>query len=408
MEKRLTPTLIKGLTKPGDYPDGGGLYLQIIDGVNGGLRRSWLYRYKSRVTRKERCMGLGPLARINLVEARNRRDAARATVEDGGDPLIDKASKREAEAVKTFDQCASAYVNANKATWSGSHHRQFINSLQRYASPVFGGLPVSAIDTELVTRALEPIWTAKHVTAGRVRNRIEIVLDYAKAKGYRTGENPAALKGHLSNILPSHKRLATPKHFEAMPYADAAGFYRTLAADRSIPAAALRFVMLTGARSGEAIGARWSEINLDEALWIVPAERMKARREFRVPLSGEALGVLRAMAAIRRNEFVFQGQVAKHISDTTLRETLRRTGVQGATLHGMRSTLSDWANDKTDFPREIIEASLAHAVGNATERAYRRGDALEKRRPLMQQWSAYLTAAPVAAKSRIRHTEMQR
>ena len=394
-EKRLTAKLIEGLTKAGDYNDGGGLLLQIVDGVEGGLRRSWLYRYKSPVTRKERCMGLGPLARVKLADARKRRDAARAIVDGGGDPLIEKRALREAEAEKTFDQCALAFVDANKATWSESHRRQFINSLRDYASPVFGSLPTSAIDTTLVCRVLEPIWTEKHVTAGRIRNRIETVLDYAKAKGYRTGENPATWRGHLSNILPAQKRLARPKHMAAMPYADVSAFYAGVddLAD-PVPAAALRFIVLTAARGGEAIGATWDEINFDDRVWSIPASRMKSAREHRVLLSREAIDVLRSMLKIRRNDYVFPGERGAAICATTLLQTLRRAGVKGATIHGFRSSFRDWASEETDARREVIEACVAHAVGNATERAYRRTDVLEKRRALMQQWAAHLTAAP--------------
>ncbi len=394
---RLTAKMINSFTEAGDYPDGGGLYLQIMDG-KASLRKSWYFRFKSPMTRKERCMGLGPLARISLAEARRRRDAARAIVDSDGDPLIEKRRLRATveEAEKTFDQCARSYFNANKAAWTNKAHAdQFLSSLSAYASPVFGSKPVREIDTALVCAALEPIWSEKPTTAGRVRARIEAVLNYAKVKGYRSGENPAAWRGHLSNVLPSVKRIAKQKHLEAMPYADTPAFYRMLAASNSENVAiyALRLIILTAARRGEVIGAKWSEFDLEKATWTIPAERMKARVEHRVPLSSEAIKLLRRLSGIRQNEFVFPGaRGGGSMGSATIVKTLRGLGVESATPHGFRSSFRDWTADMTNTPREIAEAALAHATGSATERAYSRSDALEKRRVLMEQWAAYLTA----------------
>jgi integrase len=294
----------------------------------------------------------------------------------------------------TFKACTDAYITAHRAGWrSGKHAEAWTQSLGVYAFPVFAELPVGAIDVSAVMRVLEPIWATKPETAGRVRGRIESILDWATTRGHRTGENPARWRGHLETLLPKRSKIARVEHHPALPYAEIGAFMIELRQQASVAARALEFTILTAARTGQTIGARWAEINLAERLWIVPAERMKAGREHRVPLSDAAMVIIEQMAAVRASDFVFPGaRAGQSIGDSTILNTLRRMGRGDITPHGFRSTFRDWCAERTLFPAEVAEMALAHTVTNAVEAAYRRGDLFDKRRQLADAWATFCAA----------------
>ena len=297
----------------------------------------------------------------------------------------------------TFDQCADAYLAAHRAGWRNAKHAaQWSSTLATYVSPIFGNLPVQAIDVALVTKALEPIWTAKPETASRMRGRIESILDWAKVRGYRDGENPARWRGHLDHLLPARAKVSKVRHHAALPYDELAGFMGKLRAQGGTSARALEFAILTAARTGEVIGARWAEIDLPGKTWTIPAERMKAGREHRVPLSAAALAILETQAALTENEFVFPGQQRAGLSDMALWMALRAMGRDDLTVHGFRSTFRDWAAERTNFPREVAEGALAHSLTDKVEAAYRRGDLFDKRRRLMTAWADHCGKAVAA------------
>jgi integrase len=295
----------------------------------------------------------------------------------------------------TFSQVANAYIAAHERSWRNAKHRQqWRSTLDTYADPLLGRLPVAQVMVGDVMRALEPIWYARTETASRLRGRIEAVLDYAAARGWRTSENPARWRGHLDNLLPARSKVAKVKHHTALPWREIGAFMATLAKEQGVSALALRFAIMTAARTSEVIGARWSEINLNEAVWTVPAGRMKAYREHRVPLSEGALEVLRTMANVRTHQkadgFVFPGgKPSKPLSSMALLMLLRRMGRGDLTAHGFRSTFRDWCAEATNYPREVAEAALAHTLRDKTEAAYQRGDLMEKRRRLMAEWATF-------------------
>jgi integrase len=381
----------------GYYGDGGGLYLLV--GPTGA--KSWVFRFRKAGRLRE--MGLGPLHTIGLARAREKARDAREQRLDGGDPLEAKHAARQqarldvAKAM-SFQQCAERYIASHKAGWRNAKHAaQWPSTLGTYVYPAFGSLPVQGVDVGLVLKALEPIWTAKPETAGRVRGRIESVLDWATARGYRQGENPARWKGHLENLLPQKSKVRRVEHHAVLPYAELADFMVELRLQEGIAARALEFAILTAARTGEVIGARWSEIDLKGRLWTLPAERMKAGKEHRVPLSAAALAILRAMQDVREGDFVFPGGRARRpLSNMAFLMLLRRMGRGDLTAHGFRSTFSDWCSEQTNFPAEVREMALAHAVGDKVEAAYRRGDLFQKRRDLMDAWASFATAEPGA------------
>jgi integrase len=315
----------------------------------------------------------------------------------GVDPLAAKqdartAARIEAATVMSFRVCAEAYIAAHQAGWRNPRHRaQWPATLAAYAYPVFGELPAQAIDTGLVLRAIEPIWTTKPETASRVRGRIESVIGWAATKGYRKpGENPARWKGHLENLLPAKSKVRRVEHHAALPYAEIAAFMAELRRQEGVGARGLEFAILTAARTGEVIGARWDEINLAERLWVIPAARTKAGKEHRVPLSDPAMAIVEAMAALRQGDFIFPGGKARRpLNNRALLMTLRRMGRDDLTAHGFRSSFSDWCAERTAYPSEVREMALAHAVGDKVEAAYRRGDLFEKRRDLADAWAAY-------------------
>jgi integrase len=299
----------------------------------------------------------------------------------------------------TFKQCAAAYINAHRAGWRNDKHAgQWSATLATYAYPIIGALPVQAVDMGLVLKVLEPIWTAKPETASRVRGRLESILDFAKVRGERDGENPARWRGHLDKLLPAHSKVRQVEHHAALPYAELPAFLASLGQEEGIAAPSLEFAILTAARTGEVIGARWDEIDLFDKTWTVPAARMKARREHRVPLSPRVLTILEDMQAARDagNAHVFPGgKAGKPLSNMAFLMLLRRMGRGDLTAHGFRATFKTWASERTSFQNEIVEASLAHAIGGKVEQAYQRGDLFDKRRRLMQRWATFCTPAPI-------------
>ena len=395
---RLTALKVEKAKKPGMYADGGGLYLRVTpEGA-----RNWVLRFM--LDRRPRWMGLGPLALYGLAEARARALDARRKRHEGIDPIEARRAGRarqqlDAAKAVTFKQCAESYINSHRAGWrSDKHAGQWGATLATYAYPIIGTLPVQAVDTGLVLKALEPIWAAKPETASRLRGRIESVLDFAKVRGYRDGDNPARWRGHLAKLLPARSKVRAVEHHSALPYPDLPAFLATLRTQEGIAARALEFLILTGARTGEVIGAQWSEIDLLDKTWTVPAARMKAHREHRVPLSPRALAILSEIqAAARDGGFVFAGgKAGRPLSNMAFLMLLRRMGRADLTAHGFRATFKTWASERTSFQNEIIEASLAHVTGGKVEQAYMRGDLVEKRRRLMQQWATYCTADPKA------------
>jgi integrase len=386
--------------KPGMYADGGGLYLRITrEGA-----RNWVLRYM--LNRRPRWMGLGPLALYGLADARAKALDARRKRYEGIDPIEARRAERarqrldEAKAIM-FKQCAESYIASHSAGWRNEKHKyQWPATLNAYAHPVIGALPVQAVDTALVLKVLEPIWTKKPETASRVRQRIENILDFAKVRGHRDGENPARWRGHLDKLLPAPSKVRTVEHLAALPFATLPAFLASLREREAVAARALEFLILTAARTGEVIGARWNEIDLLDKTWTVPAARMKARREHRVPLSAPALAILQEMQKVRDPSdpdwFLFPGpRRGKPLSNMAFLMLLRRMELDDLTVHGFRATFKTWASERTSFQNEIVEAALAHVIGDKLEQAYRRGDMFEKRRRLMQQWATFCTIAPV-------------
>lgn len=392
---RLTAKRVENEKAPGLYPDGDGLYLQ----VNGPESKSWLFRYTLRG--KQRWAGLGSARAeaggLSLAEARRARDDQRAQVRRGVDPVHEKkqdAKKRRLEQARSinFQDAAFQYIAAHRPTWDNPKHAaQWDTTLRTYVYPKLGSLPVAEIDTQLVLDVLRPIWTEKPETASRVRGRVERVLDWATSAGYRDGANPARWRGHLENLLPSRAKVAKVEHHAALPYLEIGAFMTTLREREGIAAMALQFAILTASRTNEVLGARWSEIDFEAKTWTIPAARMKAKREHRVPLSEPALAVLRkAHDHSRQHEHVFPNLArGRPLSNMAMLKQLERMGRPDLTTHGFRSTFSDWANERTGTERNVIEMSLAHTIGDKVEAAYRRGDLFEKRRKLMDDWAAF-------------------
>jgi integrase len=383
---KLSARTVAGLTRPGRHSDGGGLYL-FISRDSKALRRRWVFRFTW--AGKIREMGLGPVNGVSLAEARKLAAAARNEAANGRDPIEARdAARRASQGRKTFGECAVALVTAKQSEWRNvKHRRQWRVTLETYCVPIWA-MPVDEVDTEAVLAVLRPLWQTRTETASRLRGRIEAVLDAAKAQGLRQGENPARWRGHLDKLLPKRGKLSRG-HFAAMPYGEVPAFMAALRERESFAAIALEFTILTAARSGEVLGAHWDEIDLDAKVWTIPAARMKAAREHRVPLPSRALAILAGLAGAKTSEHVFSGQrPGKPLSPASLKMVLRRIGVD-ATVHGFRSAFRDWAGNETHYPRELAEAALAHVIGDKAEQAYRRSDALEKRRALMEAWAAY-------------------
>jgi integrase len=366
--------------KPGKYSDGGNLYLIVSE---TGARK-WVLRFTWRGRAKE--MGLGSASSVPLVDAREKAASARRKIAQGLNPIDER--KRDG-GIPTFGEMADDVRETLSAGFRNEKHKaQWKSTLETYASPL-RAKPVDTIATDDVLAVLKPIWTTKAETASRLRGRIEKVLDAAKAKGFRDGENPARWRGHLDHLLPRPLKLARGHH-AAMPYEDVAPFIAKLREREATSALALELCILTAARSGEILGMRWSEVDLNRKIWTVPADRMKAGREHRVPLSPRAVAILRKLEKLKTGEFVFPGQTRnKPLSNMAMEMVLRRMKIEDATVHGFRSSFRDWAGNVSNFPREITETALAHVIGDKAELAYRRGDALEKRRKLMDAWASY-------------------
>ncbi|MGH6680699.1 MAG: tyrosine-type recombinase/integrase [Bradyrhizobium sp.] len=389
-EKLLTGRRVETTKAPGLHADGGGLYLHV---TKTGAK-SWIFRW--RCDGRLRDMGLGPLRVVSLAEARDRALGCRKLVYGGGDPIDERRAQRQAARLDatriiTFAECAKAYIASHQAGWRNPKHAaQWPSTLAAYAYPVLGELPVQAIDTALAMKAIDPIWMTKPETASRVRGRIEAVLDWATARGYRQGENPARWKGHLENLLPKKTKVRPVEHHAALPYAELPVFMAELRQQQGVAARSLEFAILTAARTGEVIGTRWAEIDFAVRLWTVPPERMKAGREHRVPLSDAAAAIVENMSALRIGEYVFPGQRAdRPLSSMAMLMLLRRMGHGDLTTHGFRSTFSDWVAERTAVPAEVREMALAHTVGDKVEAAYRRGDLFAKRRQLAEAWARY-------------------
>lgn len=396
----LTARGVETIRQPGLYADGHGLYLQ----VSATGAKSWIFRYVSpagEAKGKRRDMGLGPIRLLGLADARRRVLDLGAQLRDGIDPLEERRAQEIAQAVQaakaiTFRACAEAYIAAMKPGWRNSKHgAQWGSTLEAYAYPVLGPLPVDAVDTGLVVKVLEPIWATKTETASRVRGRIEAILDYAKVRGHRAGENPARWKGHLDHILPAKVDVARVRHHASLPYADMPEFWPTLQAQDGLGARALELCVLTATRTGDVLGARWREIDLAAATWSIPGERMKAGVDHRIPLAVPAVALLRKLAAIRRGELVFPAfRADRQLSNMSMAMVLRRMKLD-VTPHGFRSTFRTWAAEQTTFPHEVAEAALAHTQGNKLVAAYQRGDLFDKRTRLMEAWAAFCESGAI-------------
>jgi integrase len=383
--KKLNARQVATLTRDGRYSDGAGLYLV----VGPGASRRWAFLFRWRGKLKE--MGLGSLTSVSLADARAKADEARRALGEGRNPIEERRTQTaKRDAATTFGAFADELVKSLSHGFRNEKHKaQWAMTLVRYATPL-RSKRLDDIATGDVLAALQPLWQTRPETASRLRGRIERVLDAAKAKGLRSGENPARWRGHLDALLPKRQRL-TRGHHAAMAFNEVPGFVANLRASESVSALALEFLILTAARSGEVLGARWDEFDLDAELWKVPASRMKAGREHRVPLTPRALDILRSVERICDGDHVFPGQQrGRPLSVMALAMVLRRLKLKNVTVHGFRSAFRDWCGEATSFPRDVAEAALAHAVGDMTERAYRRGDALEKRRKLMSAWAVFI------------------
>jgi integrase len=403
---RLTALKVaRAAGKPGMFADGGGLYLQV---TLGGA--SWIYRYMLKGRSRE--MGLGPLALYGLQEARAKALDARRLRHEGVDPIEAKraasaTARLDAAKTMTFKQCADAYVKAHRSGWRNAKHAaQWDATLATYVEPIIGALPVQAIDTALIMKVLEQevrdapnkssvaLWTARPETASRLRGRMESILDWARVRGYRESENPARWRGHLDKLLPARSKVRKVEHHAALSYPELPDFLVALRQQEGIAARALEFTIMTAARTGEVINAKWSEVDLHAKIWTVPSHRMKAGKEHRVPLSDRALAILKEMQPLHHSDetdtFAFVGgKPGRPLSNMAFLMLLRRMGRDDVTAHGFRSTFRDWAAERTRFPSEVVEMALAHAVGDKVEAAYRRGDLFDKRRKLMDAWAAH-------------------
>jgi integrase len=419
----LSAAKVRSVKKPGYYLDGRGLYLQ----VKGETSKSWLLKYS--IDKRPRAMGLGSAFDFSLADARERRDDLRKLIKRGIDPLETKAAEKQAQKIEaakaiTFRAAAARLIASKRKGWKNAKHAsQWAATLETYAYPVIGDLPVQAVDTGLVMKILDPIWSTKTETASRVRGRIESVINAAKAYGEFIGENPARWRGNLDATLANTSDVASVRNQAALSYAQLPAFLQDLRAREGIASEALLFQILTASRPGNAMGARWSEFDRGAAVWTIAGESMKGKKEHKVPLSADALAVLARMEKIKAGEFVFySGDGDKPLSDAATGALIDRMNAANAKAgrakwidpqsgkaivpHGFRSTFRTWAGDKTSFPREVVEKALAHLVGDETERAYDRGNLFEKRKDLMEAWAAFaarehtadvLAFAPIAA-----------
>jgi integrase len=404
--KRLNVLKVKQkATQPGRHPDGDGLYLEVAKGGTA----SWVLRYLVQVgpPKKERFMGLGSLRHVTLAEARQKAEEARKLRRDGVDPLNarrgQKLDKLKAAKAMTFKQAAEQYITAQEAGWrSALHAQQWRRTLEQHTYPLLGDLPLAAIDTPLVMQVIEPMWSTTTETASRVRGRIESILGWATVKGHRpAGDNPARWKDHLEHMLPAPAKVKAKVHHAALPYSEISGFMAQLRQQEGVAARALEFLILCASRTDEVREAPWKEIDLREKMWVIPGPRMKGKREHRVPLTDEALAILKQMEALRLpgasgDDFIFPGRdPGKPMGPVALNQVLQRMARKDlTTIHGFRSSFSDWCAETTHHPSEVREMALAHKISNAVEAAYRRGDMFEKRRAVMRDWAAYCAGQP--------------
>lgn len=392
MKNGLTEKKVLKLSRgkqPGRYVDGGGLLLQVKSSTNCG----WIFRFEK--NGRERMMGLGSVRTITLTEARELARLARKQLLAGVDPLEHKRAEQSARALAaaktiTFERAALAYYDAHQQSWRNDKHRQqFLSTMRSYVFPKIGQLSVGAIDLGLVLGVIEPLWSRVPETGNRVRGRVERVLDYARIRGWRTDENPARWTGHLSHVLPSRAKVRSVQHHAALPFVAMPEFMAELREREGVAAAALRFTILTAARTGETIGATWPEIDLDAALWTLPAARMKGGREHKVPLSDAAVELLKCLPTERGNPYVFLGPRRGGLSGAAMSSVLKRMGRTDITCHGFRSCFRDWAAERTTFQNHVVEMAMAHQIGDRVEASYRRGDLILQRTKLMAAWARY-------------------
>lgn len=397
---KLNPKQVENLAEPGTYEDGDGLRLV----VKATGRKSWVLRYQLNGKRRE--MGLGSYPEVGLKAARLATADQRKLLSAGTDPMAARDAEREALRVSqqaaaakaiTFKTVAADYIAAHRAGWKNAKHaQQWANTLATYAEPIIGHLSVSEVATAHVLEILQPIWTSKTETASRVRNRIELILDAAKARGLRDGENPARWRGHLDKLLPKRTKVRAVEHHTALPWPELPAFMLELAKHDALTYAAIRLTILTACRTSEVLGATWDEIDLETQTWTIPAARMKAGRDHRVPLSHAAMEVLNSLPRVEGTHHLFPGaRKGRPLSNLAMLMGLRRMKRGDLTMHGFRSTFRDWAAERTQYPREVCEMALAHKVSDGAEAAYWRGDIFEKRRALMADWAHYATTPPV-------------
>jgi integrase len=387
--EKLTAVKVSRISKPGKYADGRGLYLQ----VTKTLVKSWLFRYE--LDKVEHAMGLGPVHTVGLADARELARKARLLLNEGIDPMQHKAEAIEkAKAVKAknkiFNECMAEYIKSHKESWTNEkHQKQWEKTLLDYACPHFGKMNIRLVNTELVLRALEPIWKTKTETATRVRERLERVLSWASTMGYREGENPARWHGHLQELLPAPGKIKKVKHHPSLPYMELGAFYRLLQVEKGIAARALQFTILTACRTSEVIFAKWEEFDFIRGVWEIPPERMKAKKLHRVPLVKETLEILERVQGLDP-VWVFPGRnKGCPMSNMAMSNVLERMQRSDITVHGFRSSFRVWVAEQTEYPKDMAELALAHAVGTAVEVAYQRSDLFERRRVLMKDWVAW-------------------
>ena len=393
---RLTALKVAKVKAPGMYADGAGLYLQVSGDSENTLAKSWIFRFTLRGRSRE--MGLGSLSLFGLAEARAKAAECRRQTYEGIDPIEARRAQRvqaalEAATALTFKDCTAEYLAAHGAGWRNAKHAaQWSSTLKTYAEPVIGALAVQSIDTALVMKIIEPLWSKKPETASRLRGRIEAVLDWATVRGFREGENPARWRGHLDKLLPAHAKVRKVKHHAALPYDELPAFMTALRAQDGVAARALEFLILTAARTGEVIGGQPEEIK--DKVWTVPAGRMKAGKEHRVPLSTPALAIIEKLRKEQGGTYLFPGgKRDKPLSNMAMLALLDRMDRSDLTAHGFRSTFRDWAAECTNYPNEVVEMALAHTINSKVEAAYRRGDLFEKRKSLMSDWATLCTSS---------------
>jgi integrase len=399
-KEKLTLLKIERARRPGLVSDGAGLYLSIAPGGS----KSWCFRFQ--LGGRQRTMGLGGIDKLTLHEARERARQCRELVHKDVDPIDHRRSERGIAAAKmamTFRKAALAYIDGKKSGWTASYAQQWVVHFGAYVFPEIGALPMQAVnDTDVVLKVLEPIWETRSETAWRIRGRLEMIINWAKFRGYCAGENAARWKGHLELQLARPGQIRGIRHHPALPYRDVSEFMKELRKHSGRAAVALEFTLLTAGRQKETRLARWSEFDLAAGIWTIPGPRMKMRREHRVALNEPALAILREVAWLKRceDDFVFPGiKPGRPIGQHVMKSLMRYMGYTGiATAHGFRATFKTWATEQTDFPTEVIELALAHSIGNKVEAAYRRGDLLEKRRLLSKAWGDFcLGRTPLAA-----------